>query len=223
MTPVTRALGHAVAAGRAVLAPPRVLRRAQVTAAATFDSGRLPGLPESTAARSLAVSLAPSAVAPALRRDAGVLRRVLVPVPATPTPGRAPSLILEVSDRVEALRVAAPDAQTRVDVVELESVRDRPSEVLPHDAVHGDLAPATTALADVAVARTAHLASPYPVPVDLLDTIEDSINQRTSNVGAGHGPSLLTARPVAARHALFCSVHDCGYPDPLSRSPRTTS
>lgn len=219
-------LGHAVAACRARWPQPGVLRRTSVAAGALIRVLNPPRSSSTLTRCTLAVGMAPAAT-PVPTIGVRVLRRVRVTVPATPGAGRASSLVLGVRDRFQAVeRVATQDPQTRVQVVELQTVRDRAAEVLPHGAVYGDVAAVVPALADVAVAGTTHRAGPYPVAIDVVDVIENAVDEGTACVDPGHAPTIRPTRavsPTAGRHALFAAVHNCRYPDPLSarsRSPR---
>ena len=84
--------------------------------------------------------------------------------------------------------------------------------------------PAAGALTRNQIGALEALARELGIPVFLRSASEVkpwSTDARLDAVGALI--KGMTHGRDAARHALFCSVHDCGYPDPLSRSPRTTS
>lgn len=218
MSPRYSTFRQAIPARGASLTLPRVLRSADVPSGTDLLVLRLLHGSPTSARRPLSISVAPATVAPALRCDPRVLRRVEVPIPAPVKPGRTSALILSMRDGLKALvRVAAQDPQTRVEVVKLQSSGNRPTEVLPHGAVNGDVTPVPAPFRDLPVSGTSHGASPDPVTVNIDNLVEYAVDQRAARIDTRHAPSIRLTRLVgAARHALFCAVRDYGLPDPLS-------
>lgn len=175
-----------------------------------------------------AVDVALPAVTVPQRRELGVLGCVRVTVAAPPDPSSATTHVLGVGDRVQAVRVAAAQPQTGLQMIQFQACGNRATEELPDSPMDGHRVAVTTAFGDLAVPGTAYRTSPDPVPVDVLDAVEDPVDQRSTGVDPWHAATLLPARPVrvriarevGARNALFASHHLGLLPDPLSRAWR---